>query len=461
MGKTETRAGTAGIITTDGASSTQSLQTLGFGVFGYMKGTNGATSCYSGSSPSWTWENATPNFMYNEQVTYAASKWSYTPIKYWPNDFSTSSVDAADPAATGSVDAGKLSFFAYAPYVTATAATGVVTPTTEGITGLSSNNANTEPWVTYKFAKTGDPAKYNLTTTSNVDLLWGTRITDSYDKAAGGTIGLTGYQDAEGNYYNTDLTKQKTAETVDFNFKHALAKFGGNDGTRCGMQVVADFDLNDGTPAESPSSDVAANQKPTETLITLNRIKIENMTAEGDKFAIGGKFNLATGTWSEHVYADANELSTTYTVASTGANAAVWEPATPALTYSDGWQQSSQTFAGIDHTFKDVFSSAADALYFIPGGNCKLKITVQYTVRTFDDGLVSLGSGETTSTKIVQEIANVVNFTSLKPNHFYKLIIHLGLTSVKFAAVVSSWDNTTSGNDDTQFIWLPSNTVTP
>jgi len=461
MGKTGTRAGTPGTITTDGANSTVSLQTQGFGVFAYMKGTNGATDCFTYSDPNWNWNVQTPNFMYNQQVTYSASKWSYSPVKYWPNDFSTGSVDARTPAATGSVNAGKISFFAYAPYVAATATTGTVSPNTEGITALSANNADTEPWVTYKFKKTGTPEKYDLTTSQNVDLLWGTRTTASYDLASGSETALDGkYKDSEGNSYNTDLTKQKTAETIDFNFKHALAKFGGKEGTRCGLQVVADFDLNDESPSATPSG-TASNVKAAETLITLNSIKIENMTEDGKKFAIGGKFNLARGTWSDWVYAGAGDLRKEYTVGST-TNAEVWEPSTLQLTYDSGWKNSTESLPGVDETFKDVFSDVEDALYFIPGGNCTMKITVQYTVRTYDANLVDIDGAnpaETTSTKVVQTIANVVNFGTLKSNHFYKLIIHLGMTSVKFAATVADWDTTTGSTDDTQVIWLPSNVI--
>lgn len=43
---------------------------------------------------------ATPNFMYNLQVTQSGGTWTYSPVKYWPDN-----------------DTDKLSFFAYAPYV--------------------------------------------------------------------------------------------------------------------------------------------------------------------------------------------------------------------------------------------------------------------------------------------------------------------------------------------------------
>lgn len=60
------------------------------------------------SDKNWATAGATtaPNFMYDQAVTYADSKWSYTPIQYWPNEQNE----------TG--DLGKVTFFAYSPQTT-------------------------------------------------------------------------------------------------------------------------------------------------------------------------------------------------------------------------------------------------------------------------------------------------------------------------------------------------------
>lgn len=51
---------------------------------------------------------------------------------------------------------------------------------------------------------------------------------------------------------------------------------------------------------------------------------------------------------------------------------------------------------------------------------------------------------------------------------YYKLLIHLGLTSVKFSAIVADWDSSdapgqggddNSNIDNNKDIWLPSNVV--
>lgn len=66
---------------------TEDMKTQGFGVFAYYTD----EQRYSAA--------ATPNFMYNEEVTYDGTAWTYAPVKYWPNE-------ATD----------YVSFFAYAPY---------------------------------------------------------------------------------------------------------------------------------------------------------------------------------------------------------------------------------------------------------------------------------------------------------------------------------------------------------
>lgn len=63
------------------------VQSAGFGIFAY----------YTGQA-AWA-STGTPNYMYNQKATYAASAWSYAPVKYWPNK-----------------SGDKVTFFAYAPY---------------------------------------------------------------------------------------------------------------------------------------------------------------------------------------------------------------------------------------------------------------------------------------------------------------------------------------------------------
>ncbi len=78
-------------------TSTTSIQTSGFGVLAYYTEQNNFA------------DNNKPNFMWNQKVTYSKSAWSYTPVKYWPTKVGD-----------------KVSFFAYAPYVTGDNNKGIV-----------------------------------------------------------------------------------------------------------------------------------------------------------------------------------------------------------------------------------------------------------------------------------------------------------------------------------------------
>ena len=82
-----TSGGTLGVIDTEDLL----IKKQGFGVFG----------CYTGALV-YESSTVTPDFMYNQQVNGekvgTEYVWSYNPVKYWPNE-------------------GKVSFFAYAPYV--------------------------------------------------------------------------------------------------------------------------------------------------------------------------------------------------------------------------------------------------------------------------------------------------------------------------------------------------------
>lgn len=87
-------AQTKGIITT-----TESIQTSGFGVYAYYTGEDTYATKYAASSSTAPATVFNPNFMSNQKVTYTSPNWVYNPIKYWPNTSNH-----------------KVSFIAYAPH---------------------------------------------------------------------------------------------------------------------------------------------------------------------------------------------------------------------------------------------------------------------------------------------------------------------------------------------------------
>ena len=426
----KTRAGVAGAITTD-SLKTGTHKDAGFGVFAYMKGENGASSCYTtDEGGAKIWVNGTPNFMYNQQVKWDGSAWTYAPVKYWPNDFSTGKVDNKTPTgedyeATGSVAAGMVSFFAYAPYVAVTPSTGAATDATDsGITALSANTEETEPTVTYKLSG-------NFSSTTNVDLLWGIlQKGEKYGLATGNDDDLA----ASADMYNTDLTKQNTSEKIKFHFKHALAKFGGN----AGLKVVLDVDGN----TEANALDEKSN-------VSIQSIVIKGVAAT---MATTGKFNIATGKWSSPTLDNSYTSSELFKVdhETSGINKNLITAAGSSFKY----ENTSWNNTGVTNSAQSVFSESAtpSEFYLIPGvKDQELEVTIAYQVRTYDPNLKDSYS------TVNQTIKNKVKLPELEPNKAYTLIMHLGLTSVKFEAEVNGWDD--AGTENEQVIWLPSNTV--
>lgn len=90
-----------GVQTRGTETKIENVRTTGFGIFGYYTG--------QAAWPTTGANTFTPNFMFNQQATYAASTWGYTPVKYWPNTTND-----------------QVTFFAYAPYST-TASSGIAT----------------------------------------------------------------------------------------------------------------------------------------------------------------------------------------------------------------------------------------------------------------------------------------------------------------------------------------------
>lgn len=463
---------------------------IGFGVFGYYTG----NSLYQNSGTKDTKESTTgeaiaANFMYNQQVkwqkgaTYVgyvngnnetgedAGAWTYSPIKYWPNDIAGASTavddqdnDKGNNSATGSdTYGGNVSFFAYAPYVDTSGITGeaqnsgIVAINKSTVAPASSENGKGnkkagDPTITYKLA---------ATTGNNVDLLWGTKgKTSSNVLGASQEKEYVWASDAVGKGpVNINLTKQKTNGVVDFTFKHALSKVGGSthpggtEGTNSGLMVVLDIDDMKG--AETGGT------KDATTLVTINSIEIKATakTVDGSNKKPGDSgytatyfqndsavLNLATGVWtlpsgSTTTKSD-NAAQITHTISSSSTQATLnadIKEETPTWA-SNQWQVSSAEKKGVETTKKNVYATETSPLLFIPGTYPELEITVDYIVRTYDANLTTPTGESSPCSKIQQRITKKVTFEeAVELNKQYSLLMHLGLTSVKFTATVSNW----------------------
>lgn len=401
MGKnSQTRAGDTGPI------DNTALQSKGFGVFAYY---TGATDYAAGQT------STGPNFMYNQKVSYdgSSSSWSYSPVKYWPNDISTAdggNVDNQTSPAQGSAGGGKVSFFAYAPYVgTYTPAGGSentfnpstgkwATDETTGITGFSANTATSDPTLTF--------------VVNGVDLLWGTA--DNTDPNVLGTV-QTGTILTNGKgAVNANLTKQKTDGKVKFLFKHALASISD-------IKVLLDIDHN---------GIISGGTKPEDTKVTINSLEIKGKS--GTVTNTSGVLNLATGAWtSASPVVTGNPVDGRVDKTS---ETTLWEPTTTPSSWNDVPAGVTATAVANAH----VIGSLNQTL--IPGTSATYIITIEYIVRTKDTNL-SKGFSEV-SQKIKKEV------TIAAPSEINKkvtLLLHLGLTSVKFDATVGAWDETGTG----------------
>lgn len=516
-----------GIITTTGDNETKKLYDAEFGVFAYQTGSADWTAdskvaefMYN-QKITWTATSATPN-----------NTWVYEPVKYWPNGVDAANADN-DPSNTAwEKSVQKLSFFAYAPY-TANATTIVtqypdgdapygtypagitkddVFQTTAyssatskgGVIGMTDWDAQKDPWLNYYLH---DPLTSNA-----VDLLWGLRGQYNYDE----TDNTDNLQvDKLGNTYNVNLTKQSVDEKVRFLFKHALSKFAGSTkdlGTgavdtkpaQSGLKIVLDVDANTTDPgvgADNQTAYFPAGFDKTKTLVTVKSLKIQDAyTFEDESNVIGtaqksnlntyGWFNISTGQWVNgnhkteagptgdgatlnYVVSDGEgtNLKLNDIIREIGANevsASVSSKKSLDATDKTIWSTTNPT--GVDKgTPIPVFNNVNNpGIVLIPSGDKiqTLYITVDYFVRTADPQLKKGWS------EVEQIITNKVDLVNLEPNKYYTLVIHLGLTSVKFEAVVVDWSQNPEdtydedGNihevpttEDKDIVWLPSNVV--
>jgi hypothetical protein len=105
---------------------------VGFGVF----------ACYTGTHKYYD-VNVSPDFMYNDHVTFGSSNWEYTPVKYWPNG------EGEVSGNTGQIK-HYVSFFAYAPWSDNVGSTPNTNPAGYCITSFSNQGDQGDTWLTYR-----------------------------------------------------------------------------------------------------------------------------------------------------------------------------------------------------------------------------------------------------------------------------------------------------------------------
>lgn len=481
------------------------LKKARFGVFAYQT----TNTDYVPATPT----ALVPNFMYNQEVKFddSPAAWVYSPVKYWPNGKDAANAAGAPSNTATSNNNDKLSFFAYAPYMAETSFTadydGSSYPTDlsvasnakkvaspiNGIVAMTKNIFDKNVWVKYLMP--------NANQNEAVDLLWGTNGKAQYKE----TDNTPSTSTTIGTGYNVNLTKQTVGEKVKFLFKHALAKIGGNTETTtetytepasntCGYMIKLDVDGNNG---DNQTSFLGSTFTNTKTLVTVEKVEIKDGKSADDasweitgvttsNLANSGWFNIEQGKWENVEVATAGATysitadkdNTDVTDATYSLNPNIKEGAVsvkPALIASDNWSTTSSDNAytggatGVTVAALPLFAKEnVPGLMVIPGSGTPqtLYVRIKYHVRTLDANL------KDKVTHVKQTITNSIDLSSLDPNKYYKIIMHLGLTSVKFEAVVADWQTANGGTFDENGhyndggttpnetkVWLPSNVV--
>ena len=456
--------------------TTASLQTGnhadGFGVFGFY--TNDA---------DYDIQNSVPNFMYNQQVTYTATGWKYEPVKYWPNEFGNTAY---------SDDVDKLTFFAYAPYTEVDPSTGIPPVVTDEVqdqqlnmTQFTKNNA------------VGDPIiKYVVDTKPNtsVDLLWGVAHNKSGEDlaTADGFVGGTQYQDIstaanaiESGECFIDLTKEKVSKLdqggkIGWNFKHALAQLN--------VQIIAVVDqstIDAGTGNHKTSdqfggaNEIVIGTEGDQTTVDNNtKVYVRSISLGG--FVMKAALNLHSETPTDinndgvadvadalpnwKAYDGVTELTFDGPVTfydglkdgKEGTSNNVQKNETPTglnpvllEEYVDDWATKATGIPTNDFVnLWDGATTAEDPIYVIPTSE-PMDIKIVYDVQTKDENLKDVLSdgithGSAVENKIYQENVfgddGLGNPITIEAGKSYQVKIYVGLTSVKFDAIVTEWD---------------------
>ena len=421
----------------------------GFGVFAsYYPGTDNYIALAT---------KPTPNFMYNQNVTYdgTSTSWTYAPLMYWPNQTSvTGATDGYTDSQTGNTAQAdildRVSFFAYAPYqkIVDNKTSGLDktdgkvygatanTQKTVGVTEMISNTATTTPQIHYLVATEPQYSE---------DLLWAVAPYGGLNyTAVNGTPVKIDY----GTSF-VDMIKPAANTKIKFLFQHALSALK--------MSIVAAIDQ------VAPGGTLDAKTK-----IYVNYVKLTSETT-GTDFATegtlsllnrveGGNFvpnlpnwEIATGKSGPLYIGDINL---------TPANISI-NPTLQSTKNVGTGLYTDFTNDGVTSTEAGLFAAGSvgagvdDMLMFIPvlpsgytyaGANpLNIVVEIDYDVVTESE---NVDGGQV---KVNNVIRKRISLPKYRNGRIYKLKLILGVSSVQFEAEAADWTT------DEQDIDLPRN----
>lgn len=362
---TQTKAGKTGEMVTD------SLKKSGFGVFAAQ-----TTGDYNADT--------TMNFMYNQAVTWSSTQWTYSPVKYWPNQIQNGNTDSQTPKAQATA-VHKVSFFAYAPYVET--ASGDF-----GITAITANSATGDPKVTYTVSNDLD---------KQVDLVWGVSNGATWTNVAGGTNTPT-----SGLPY-LNLQKPAIGTAIHFYFKHALSQ----------LTLTAQAAYNQTTAGGTAQDGVK---------ITISQVEV---TVPGMYTSAALNLNnTAANTPLWESAAGSADLS--LTVSGDNVN----------TTVKDGGNvHASAQPAGVTDSKTNVIKDGKYYTIIPKAGSVTVTVKVTYYVTTDDN---KLAAGHSRVENVIQQTVTFPSGFAAGTKNSINMI--LGISEVKLEAEVSPW---TTGSD--------------
>lgn len=423
---------------TYGAINTNALMASadGFGVFAFHNYTDNAPD----SKPA--------NFMFNQQVRYTGS-WTYSPVKYWPNETGTNAK---------STDFESLSFLAYAPWISVEEAKNNKTAgNVGGIIGICTNPSDADaPANEMIFDNIAIDYEVAQNPLKQVDLLWGVGDGSQYTDVEGNPKTLA---DGEPLY---ELYKPSISYKVPFLFKHALSKLN--------LYIDAYVDGTGNTNPVANGTKIFVRKVTFKgNLATQGTLMLKNSEANKPEWKAIGGGNLTAPTdglvlndgrtdTKEATTEDATESFAclnpmiiqkknafgTSEVGVTNATVSLLKPA------EDG--TASLMVIPVKATNNSSTSPSTDPSTTTTTSG--LEVTIEYDVLTEDDNLsVGLDDGsEQKGSAVTNIITKTIDGFTFEAGLEYTINMHLGMTSVKFDATVQKW-----GFGAAEAIGLPEN----
>lgn len=246
-------------------------------------------------------------------------------------------------------------------------------------------------------------APYNNTLTINGSCETSITVPEDATNHVDFVYATDGTSDATNELIN--VSKQLVGGKVNFNFNHAMS--------RVGFKVDAVIDQS--SEQVNGATDIDKSSPNENAIATGTTISVESVTISG-AFTNSATLNLMTGEWTLP-----NNANRSYTLSST----------------NNDFESSVASAVTVD---PQLLNTASEYLMLIPQSNVNVTISVTYKVTTTDGAI----TGNVVTTNNMSATLNDFDFEQGKA---YNFVLHLGLTSVKFAAEVTTWDNIGAGTD--------------